>query len=330
MKKILIALALNATFACAQTVAPETVIATVNGKKVTAKQLEDFAKGLPPQAQAAFQQDREGFLKQYANLMKFAEMGVEAKIDQQSPYKERFEFQRLQMLASSYIENFRNAQPVTEEEVKAFYEKNKTDFQQAKLQIILVNYSATPAKEGEKKKLSEAEAEARAKDVVAKLRAGLDFKKAVAEFSDDAASKAKDGDFGTIRKGDQIPDDLKSVIFALKAGEVSNPVKQPNGFYVFRVSEYISQPFEELKATLMSQVKDQKFQEWLKVTQETADAKLENQEYFGKGAAAPAAATPAAPAAAPAAAPGAAPKAATPAAPKPPAGKPAAPAAKKP
>lgn len=320
MKKILIALALNATFACAQSVAPETVVATVNGKKVTAKELEDFAKGLPPQAQAAFQQDKEGFLKQYANLMKFANMGVQAKIEETSPYKERFAFQRLQMLASSFIENFRNSQPVSEEEVKAFYEKNKTDFQQAKLQIILVNYSATPAKEGEKPKLTEAAAEARAKEAVAKVRAGLDFKKAVGEYSDDAASKAKDGDFGTIRKTDQIPDDLKGVIFALKAGEVSNPVKQPNGFYVFRVSEYISQPFEELKATLMSQVKDSKFQEWLKVTQETADAKVENQEYFGK-----AAAPPAAPATTPKPATPAAPKANTSAAPKP-----AAPAAKKP
>ena len=304
MTRTLLALALGTTFAFAQAVPPDTVIATVNGKKVTAAELDDFVKGLPAQAQQYFQQDKEGFLKQYANLMKFSDLAIAAKIADIAPYKQRLEFARLQLLSSSYIDNYRNSLPATDEEVKAFYDKRKDDFQQAKLQVILVNYSTTPAKEGEKKKLTETEAQARAKEAADKIRGGADFKKIVAEYSDDVASKAKDGDFGTIRKSDQIPDELKKAIFSLKAGEVSDPVKQPNGFYLFRVAEYTAQPFEDVKATLISQVKDQKFQEWLKAMQETADAKVENQAYFGKPAAPPAA--PAAPA---------------PAAPKPPAPK---------
>ncbi len=305
MKKSVIVLTLGASIAFAQAtapdkaIAPDKVVATVNGNPLTSKALEEFSKGLPTQFQQYYQQDKEGFLKQYAVLMKFSKLAEAAKVDQASPYRQRLEFARLQILSQAFVEDYRGKIVVADEDLKAFYEKNKDSYTQAKLQVILVNFSATPAKEGEKKKLAEAEAEAKAKDLVKQLKAGADFKKLVAEHSDDVASKAKGGDFGTIRRSDQIPDELKAAIFALKAGEVSEPVKQPNGFYIFKVTEYAAQPFEEVKSILSSQTRDQKFQEWLKVTQETADAKVVDAAFFGKGAPGAPPVVPAAPLTAP-------------------------------
>ncbi|MEJ1930136.1 peptidylprolyl isomerase [Nostoc sp. NIES-2111] len=278
------------------------VVATAGGKKFTGPELEEFVKGLPQQFQQFYQQDREGFLKQIAMLYKFSDLAAADKVDQQTPYKQRLEFLRLQTLAQGYVENYRNKISVSDEDIAKFYEGAKENYLQAKLQVILIGYSATPAKEGEKKKLTEAEADTKAKDLVAKLRAGADFKKAVEENSDDVASKAKGGDFGTIRKTDQIPPELSKAIFSLKAGEYSDPVKQPNGFYIFRVAEYSSQSLEELKPTLSTQLKDQKFQEWLRTTQDSVEVKIEDPAFFGKTPAAPAAA-PAPPAAKPAATP---------------------------
>ena len=297
MKNSVFAVALCASFAFAQAPAGDKVVATINGKPVKAKELEEFAKGLPPQFQQFYQQDKEGFIKQVAVLEKFSMLAVAAKVDQQTPYKQRLEFNRQQILAQAFVEDYRNKIPVTDAELSEFFEKNKQNYTQAKLQVILINYSATPAKEGEKKKPNETEAMAKASDLVKELRGGGDFKKAVADNSDDVASKAKGGDFGTIRRSDQIPDELKSAIFKLKAGEYSEPVKQPNGFYVFKVAEYADQPLEEIKPILTSQLKDTKFQEWLKVTQETADAKVEDPAFFSKGGA------PAAPTAVPVPAP---------------------------
>lgn len=287
MKNFVIALALGAIVAFAQA---DKVVASINGKPVTAKELEEFSKGLPAQFQQFYQQDKEGFLKQYAVLMKFSKLAEEAKVDQSAPYKQRLEFNRLQILSQAYVEDYRNKIAVADPELAAFYEKNKDNYTQAKLQVILVNYSATPAKEGEQPKLSEADAQKKAEGLVKQIRGGADFKKLVAESSDDAASKAKGGDFGTIRRSDQIPDELKKAIFALKSGEISEPVKQPNGFYIFKVAEYTAQPMEEVKPMLTSQLRDQKFQEWLKTTQDTADAKIEDPTFFGKPAAAPPAA----------------------------------------
>jgi peptidyl-prolyl cis-trans isomerase C len=286
VKKSVFALAMSACLAFAQA---DKVVATINGQPLTGKQLEEFSKGLPSQFQQFYQQDKEGFLKQYAVLMKFSKLAEEAKVDQAAPYKQRLEFTRLQILSQAYVEDYRNKIAVKDEDIKSFYDKNKDNYTQAKLQVILVNYSATPAKEGEKPKLAEADAKKKSDDIVKQLRGGADFKKLVAENSDDAASKAKGGDFGTIRRSDQIPDELKKAIFALKAGEYSDPVKQPNGFYIFKVAEYTAQPLEEVKSLMTSQLRDQQFQEWLKTTQDTADAKVEDPAFFGKAPAAPAA-----------------------------------------
>jgi len=280
---------MSACFAFAQA---DKVVATINGQPITGKHLEEFSKGLPAQFQQFYQQDKEAFLKQYAVLMKFSKMAEEAKVDQAAPYKQRLEFTRLQILSQAFVEDYRNKIVVNDADQKAFYEKNKDNYTQAKLQVILVNYSDKPAKEGEKPKLAEAEAQKKADGIVKQLRAGGDFKKMVDENSDDAASKAKGGDFGTIRRSDQIPDELKKAIFALKAGEFSDPVKQPNGFYLFKVVEYTAQPFDEVKSTLTSQLRDQKFQEWLKTTQDTADVKVEDPSFFGKALAAPPPAVP--------------------------------------
>lgn len=278
---------MSATFAFAQA---DKVVATVNGQPITGKQLEEFAKGLPNQFQQFYQQDKEAFLKQYSVLLKFSKLAEAAKVDQMSPYKQRLEFTRLQLLSQAYVENYRNSIAVKDADVQAYYDKNKDNYTQAKLQVILVNYSASPAKEGEKAKLTEDAAKTKADGLVKQIRAGADFKKLAAESSDDVASKAKGGDFGTIRRSDQIPDELKKAIFVLKAGECSEPVKQPNGFYIFKVVELTAQPLEEVKSIMTSQLRDEQFQEWLKTTQDTADAKVEDPAFFGKAPAAPPAA----------------------------------------
>lgn len=285
MKKSVFVLALSASIVFGQAATPDKadkVVAKINGKSITGKELEDFAKGLPQNFQQFYAQDKEGFLKQYAVLTKFAAMAEATKVDQQTPYRQRLEFMRMQTLAQALVEDYRNKIPVSDPDMAAFYEKNKDNYTQAKLQVILVNFATADANSSEKKKLSETEAEAKAKDLVKQLKAGADFKKLVAENSDDVASKAKGGDFGTIRRSDQIPDELKMAIFALKQGQFSEPIKQPNGFYIFKVIEYAAQPLDEVKSVLSSQLRDQKFQEWLKVTQDTADVKIEDQAFFGK------------------------------------------------
>ena len=93
-------------------------------------------------------------------------------------------------------------------------------------------------------------------------------------------SAAKDGDFGIIQKTSPYPDALKNAIFALKPGEVSEPVRQPSGFYLIRLDEFKIQPFEEVNNQIVEELRQTRFNEWLKGLESRFAVKIDNPLYF--------------------------------------------------
>src|SRR5687768_10081498 len=79
-------------------VSPDTVVATVDGVKLTAGEVDKLVAALPPQLQQGVGRDRRQFLQQWALFKRISEMAVQNKLDQQSPYKERLEYSRMQLL----------------------------------------------------------------------------------------------------------------------------------------------------------------------------------------------------------------------------------------
>jgi parvulin-like peptidyl-prolyl isomerase len=141
--------------------------------------------------------------------------------------------------------------------------------------------------------LTEAEAKAKADRIVAELGTGADFIKLAKLHSEDETSKQKDGDFGTIRQSDNLPTAIRDTIFALKQGEVSRPVRQPNGFYIFRAEEVGAQPLSLVKADIDAYLRDQRSRQWMDEVVRKLDIKFENEAFFGPAPpAAPAAAKP--------------------------------------
>ena len=131
------------------------------------------------------------------------------------------------------------------------------------------------------------EAEAKIVKLRASIVAGEDFVKAVKENSEDQTSAAKNGDFGTIRRTDNLPEAIRFAIFALKAGEVSAPVKQPNGFYLFRAEEITAQPFAEVQEEIVNELKQARFKQRMDEINSNLKLKIENEGFFAEGAAAP-------------------------------------------
>jgi len=116
--------------------------------------------------------------------------------------------------------------------------------------------------------------------VYADLQAGADFVKLVKENSGDAASAAKDGDFGTFRRSDKLPEEIKQVIFALKPGENSRPVRQANGFYIFRVEEATVVPLDTVRNQIIEELTNKRMNEWIQATQKSVEIKIENEAAF--------------------------------------------------
>ena len=106
---------------------------------------------------------------------------------------------------SELYDNF----PIKVEDEQKYYAENKSRYDQVKLKVIYIPFSSAPARQAPaegKKHLTEEEAKAKAERLIKEINAGADFVKLVKENSEDASSKAKDGDMGTLSRADNLPD----------------------------------------------------------------------------------------------------------------------------
>lgn len=106
-------------------------------------------------------------------------------------------------------------------------------------------------------KRSEAEARARAEEVLARARAGEEFGKLAREYSDDPTVGTNNGDLGFFGRGKMVPA-FEQAAFALeKPGDLSEVVQSQFGFHVIRLQRKrpaSQQTFEEVKAQLIDEL----------------------------------------------------------------------------
>ncbi len=196
--------------------------------------------------------------------------GEKKKLADESPLKEQIAVARSLMLAQAETTYERNSFSVSEDEVAKYYEKNKTQYQQAKIRVIKLGLqepiplgadavqkaAQTATQNARAPKRSEAEAKALAAEIIKKLRAGGDFAALAKQYSDDADTKDKGGDFGTMTPTSAYPDEMKKAVFALKAGEIGEPVRQPNALYIIRADEVTFQPIAKVHVEIMDQIRN--------------------------------------------------------------------------
>jgi parvulin-like peptidyl-prolyl isomerase len=275
MKVLSILLSLGIACAWPQSAPPagekgDTVIAIFldDGGSLTLDEYQSLLK-INPQYQG---QTREQVIQKYAMLRKLAAMARSQKLDQKSPYKESLEFNAMVNLAQVAVQDAQNSITIDSAEIEKFYNQNKGPFKQIKVSGIKVafgpaapagNSTSAAASRPVKKVLTEEEAKAKAEKLVAQIRAGADFAKLVQTESDDENTKAKGGDLGTWRMTDNVPADLREAVLGLNQGEVSEPVRQPGGFYVMHADAVTYAPLSEVRDTIFTQLKQQHAQQWM-------------------------------------------------------------------
>ncbi len=157
-------------------------------------------------------------------------------------------------VAVEYVELNATAMPVNtvadEASLRERYEATKGKYgtvEQRMASHILV-------KLGEKASAAEvAAALAKARDLTAKARLpGADFAALAKANSDDLGSKDAGGDLGAVDKG-VFGDDFDKAFFALQPGQVSEPVRLPDGWHVIQYRELVpgtAKSFEEVRTEL--------------------------------------------------------------------------------
>ncbi len=263
---------------------PDTVVATSAGEKITAGEVRKILEILPAPMKQNYARDPKSFLNQWMLLRKLVREAEAQKLEQKSPYKEGVELSRMQVLSQAAVDDYQSRVNVSKEEVAKYYEEKKDGHLQAALKIIYVPF--TPKPEPGTKQRTEKEALARAEEVVKKARAaGADFGALVTEYSEDPISKEKGGDFGPVKRGDSLPEAVKQAVFQLKKDEISDPVRQPNGYYVFRMVNLNPPSLEELSDTLYRELKNERVRQWMDANMKSVELKIDRPDFFQQGAA---------------------------------------------
>jgi peptidyl-prolyl cis-trans isomerase C len=276
-------------------VPPDAVVLKVGGRSVTAAEFNRLISVFQPEVQQAARNNPRTVIQSYFLMENLSRKAIEEKLDQTSPIKEQLEIQKMQFLATQLINRESASIAVSDEEAQQRYEQEKdTKYDTAKIRGIVIMYTdpktATtqvdlsnmdkPKVEDLKGIRLEADAKSIARKVVQQLREGADFEKLAREYSDDKRTAMKGGDFGTVRHNEQLPDEVKKAVFALKEGEVSDPVKQPLRYYILKVEKRSVQPYADVKQLVENEIRQEKFQKWMAAQQKQFEVTVENPDFF--------------------------------------------------
>ncbi|WP_224771217.1 peptidylprolyl isomerase [Metabacillus idriensis] len=153
---------------------------------------------------------------------------------------------------------------ISEDEMKTYFDENKESFaepEQVKASHILV------------------EDEAKAKEVKEKLDGGADFTELAKEYSTDTSNSEDGGDLGYFAKGEMVAE-FEEVTFAMKEGEISDPVKTEFGYHIIKFADKkaaadaaFEDKKEEIKETLFDQKMQTAYTAWLQEKKEEYDIK---------------------------------------------------------
>jgi hypothetical protein len=220
------------------------------------------------------------FVQQWAFMRRLAKMGEQKGLDKQSPAREQMDYNRMMILSQAELNDALNSLAVDGAEIPKHYEANKEQYKQVRVKALYVAFGGTPA--AGKTALTEEQAQAKAARLLAQARGGADFVKLVKENSDDETSRDKDGEFATLRPKDNVPDAIRASVFSLKTGEITEPVRQPNGFYLLRAEDVGYRPLEQVRDEIYQEVKQLRYKEWLDRESQAAKVEFPNGAFTGE------------------------------------------------
>lgn len=227
-----------------------TVVATYAGKQLTSGQVIAEIERLPGPSRAYLTQadrKRQFVENMVMNDLLFAEAerqgyATDPDIERQvSDMRKRLVVQRL-------MREYQKPPEVTDEQARRYYDDNPTLYSTTQISAshILVKD------------------EAEAKQIRARLEQEPQrFADIAREQSTDKTSGAKGGELGKFGQGRMVPE-FERAAFALKPGEISQPVKTQYGWHVIIVTERQDgerKPFDQVKEQIKATLRNKALQE---------------------------------------------------------------------
>lgn len=243
-----------------QAFAQDKVVATIDGKPITEGDLAVAESEIgSDMGTMPGPQKRTSLLEFLIDNQLFAEAGEKAKLDQGPDFETRLAYLKRRALRELYFEKVIKGS-VSDADARKIYDD----------QVKLLK----PEEEVSARHIL-VETEEQAKELKAKLDKGADFAQLAKENSKDPGSKDDGGNLGYFGHGQMVPQ-FEEVVFKLKKGEVSAPVKTQFGWHLVKLEDSrTKQPpaFEIVKDRIAQSLLLQKAQKT--ATELRANAKIE-------------------------------------------------------
>ena len=225
--------------------------ATVNGTAIGQRTVDAIAKQSAAGGRPETPETRKAIIDQLAMQMVVAEEAVKKGLDKDSEVAEQIDSMKQSVLANAYVRDFIKNNPVSDDAVKAEYERIKATVtgSQYKARHILV------------------EKESEAKDIIARLRKDPGaFAKLAMEKSKDPGSKATGGDLGWFDPSGMVPEFGVAVSKLEKGKFTPEPVKTQYGYHVILLEDskaLDAPPLDDVKPQLAQRLQQQNLKKQL-------------------------------------------------------------------
>ncbi len=212
-------------------------VAAVNGQNISRADFDHKLESSPAAKQTLGQMVQQQLLDQYARDKKVdvSQAEIDKRETETKARMQPGQYEQIlkqQSLTEQDVQNIFKQQIVLEKavapqvhvsdtDIKTYFDKNRTLFDtaaQVRARHILVADQA------------------KAKEVLAKLKAGGSWDALAKQYSTDPSSKDKGGELGFFGRGQMVPA-FQDAAFNAKVNEIVGPVKSPFGYHVLQVEE---------------------------------------------------------------------------------------------
>lgn len=218
------------------------VLAKVNGRDIRESDIQAAISKFPRDKQSYLStpQGRNQLVEQLISFELFYNYGKDSGLDQSEEFIERLEILKRETLTQVAIEKVISEATVTDKEVEDYYNANKDMFRAG--ETVVASHILVDSEE-------------LATEVIEKIKGGLSFKDAAAEYSS-CPSSAQGGNLGQFGRGQMVPEFEESA-FSLELGVLSEPVKTQFGYHLIIVDskqEAEVAEFDKVKSMIKTQL----------------------------------------------------------------------------
>jgi peptidyl-prolyl cis-trans isomerase C len=257
------------------------VILTIGDEKLTEADYNAIVDSLPTQYQAqARGAAKRAFAEQLIQLRLLAAEAKKQKLDEDDKIKKQIAFSNMTIIAGAEFQYLQENLKIDDAAIEKYYNEHKGEFEVVKARHILIHVKGgpgNPPKDG-KPDLTEEQALAKVQALHKRLVDGEDFNK-LAEAESDDSSANQGGYVGEFGRGMMVAP-FEQAAFALKPGELSEPVKSPFGYHLIKVESHSTKSLADVKASITTKLRPELARQALDSMRKNVKVDID-ESYFG-------------------------------------------------